>query len=41
MTAAQDAVTRIVTQPGFANFPDGFHIDEYEMDKDHWTEGFG
>jgi homoserine kinase type II len=27
--------------PGFKDYPDSFYIDEYELDKDHWTEGFG
>ena len=39
-SSAEAAVTRIVVQPGFADFPDGFHIDEYEIDRDHWVEGF-
>lgn len=25
---------------GFRDFPEGFSIDRYELDKDHWTEGF-
>ena len=26
---------------GFNRFPDdSFYIDEYELDKDNWTEGF-
>jgi len=47
---AEAAVSRLRRQPGFASFsrivlPDdvdrsGFYIDEYEIDKDHWTEGF-
>jgi homoserine kinase type II len=27
--------------PGFKNYPDGFSIDEHELDREHWTEGFG
>lgn len=38
-------------QPGFSEHPNlidadasdeesGFYIDEYELDKDHWAEGF-
>jgi len=27
--------------PGFKDYPDGFNITKYELDKDHWTEGFG
>ena len=37
---AQDAVARLVAQPGFKNAPDSFHIDEYRLDRDHWTEGY-
>ncbi len=38
---AQNAVKRLSEQPGFAEHLDGFYIEEYEVDKDHWTEGFG
>ena len=27
--------------PGFKDYPDSFNITKYEIDKDHWTEGFG
>ena len=37
---AQAAVKRLSLQPGFKDFPDYFHIDEYEIDQDNWTEGF-
>ena len=37
---AQEAVARLRSQPGFCDVPDGFHIDRYELNKDHWTEGF-
>src|SRR5438094_46384 len=36
---AQAAVTRLSRQPGFADAQDGFHIDEYRIDQDHWAEG--
>ena len=26
--------------PGFKDHADGFTIDEYEIGKDHWAEGF-
>jgi len=26
--------------PGFKDFLDGFCINEYEIDKDYWIEGF-
>jgi hypothetical protein len=37
---AQEAVTRLARLPGFADDPDGFHIDEYRVDRDQWAEGF-
>jgi hypothetical protein len=37
---AQDAVARLGRLPGFADAPDGFHIDEYRVDQDHWVEGY-
>jgi len=38
---AVDAVNRLKKQPGFKDHSTGFYIDEYEIDKDHWVEGFG
>jgi hypothetical protein len=26
--------------PGFRDYPEGFHIDEYQLDQDQWREGF-
>jgi hypothetical protein len=37
---AQAAVARLRQLPGFADAPDGFHIDEYPVDRDHWAEGY-
>jgi hypothetical protein len=37
---AQMAVTRLSRQPGFADAPDGFHVDEYRVDQDQWAEGY-
>jgi hypothetical protein len=37
---ARDAVRRLKSQPGFAEYPEGFLVVPYEVDKDHWTEGF-
>ena len=37
---AEAAVQRLVTQPGFRDYPDDFVIDEYEVDQDEWDEGF-
>jgi len=48
---AIDAVARLCTQPGFRDYPrikdplveddgNGFCIDEYTLDCDHWTDGY-
>jgi hypothetical protein len=37
---AQAAIIRLRHAPGFSEAPDGFHIDEYQIDKDQWVEGF-
>ena len=37
---AQEAIVRLGKAPGFADAPDGFHIDEYQVDKDQWVEGY-
>jgi hypothetical protein len=37
---AAAAKARAKKQPGFREHPKGFTIDEYSLDKDHWTEGF-
>lgn len=31
---------RAADKPGFAELPEGFTIDAYELDKDHWTKGY-
>jgi hypothetical protein len=33
-------VKRLLQQPGFREYPRGFCIDKYEVDRDHWVEGF-
>lgn len=49
--AADAAVERLKQQPGFCDHPHlvnppnsageaGFYVDEYELNKDHWSEGF-
>ena len=38
--AAKAAIQRLRLKPGFSDYPEGFTIDAYEFDKDHWTEGF-
>jgi homoserine kinase type II len=37
---ARAAIERLKNQPGFRHFPDGFQYERYELNKDHWTEGF-
>jgi hypothetical protein len=37
---AKLAQARAKKLPGFRRYPQGFVIDEYEIGKDHWTEGF-
>ena len=40
LDSAQSAIARSRTQPGFVDWPDGFVVDEREIDKDSWTKGF-
>jgi homoserine kinase type II len=37
---AKAAIDRVKNQKGFVDFPEGFHVYPYEVDKDHWTQGF-
>jgi homoserine kinase type II len=37
---AEEAVSRLRQQPGFSETATGFEIERYEVDKDHWCEGF-
>jgi hypothetical protein len=37
---AKAAIERVKGQRGFASFPEGFQIHAYQLDRDHWTEGF-
>lgn len=37
---ASRAMSRLRRAPGFKEFPAGFSVDRYELDKDHWAEGF-
>ena len=50
-SSAKAAVQRLGTQPGFRDFPNvvdpdndteeqGFYIQEYELEVDHWSEGY-
>jgi hypothetical protein len=37
---AQAAIDRLSQAPGFSQASTGFHIDEYQVDKDQWVEGY-
>ncbi len=37
---ALDAIEKYKILPGFKDYSDCFHIDKYELDKNHWEEGF-
>ena len=37
---AKAAIERTQSLPGFEDHPDGFKIDRYDIDKDHWPRGF-
>lgn len=37
---AEEAEERTRQLPGFADEADGFSIEQYEVDKDHWPRGF-
>jgi homoserine kinase type II len=37
---ARAAEERARQRPGFAEHAEGFNIDAYELDRDHWVEGF-
>jgi hypothetical protein len=37
---AEAAIKRYLLLPGFRVWPDGFGIDEYELDEPSWCEGF-
>ena len=38
--SAKQAITRLSIQPGFSKHIEGIEIDCYQLDQDHWTEGF-
>nr|WP_319492529.1 KOW motif domain-containing protein [uncultured Desulfobacter sp.] len=37
---AQEAIQRLVKQPGFNETPNSFYIDEYVLNEDYWEEGY-
>lgn len=38
---AQSAIARLLNKPGFKDYPEHFHINDYELNEMHWTSGFG
>ena len=38
--SAQAAIERLSMMSGFSEHRSGFHIEAYELDKDHWEQGF-
>jgi len=38
---ARAAITRLADRPGFRDYPAGFQFEPYQINKDHWAEGFG
>jgi hypothetical protein len=39
-TNAEAAISRMSLLAGFRDHLEGFEIEEYELDRDHWTDGF-
>ena len=37
---AQAAIERLREQPGFKDYPEGFHIGKNKVDRTNWREGF-
>jgi hypothetical protein len=37
---AKAAIARLAGKPGFVNHPDWFEICRYELNADHWTDGY-
>ena len=37
---AENAKQRALSQPGFRDVPNGFLIEPYLVDQDHWAEGY-
>jgi hypothetical protein len=37
---ARAAIERVRSEQGFADFQQGFQICPYEVNQNHWTEGF-
>ena len=37
---ADAAIARLSRVAGFSEAATGFHVDEYQLDKDQWVEGY-
>jgi hypothetical protein len=37
---ARSAIKRLSSKPGFADPGGEFFVDAYDLDRDHWEEGF-
>ena len=37
---AKEAIARLTDKPGFREFPQGFEVHEFVLNRDGWTEGF-
>jgi hypothetical protein len=37
---AKAAIERLKGQPGFRDTPQGFQVEPYELNQDHWTQGY-
>jgi homoserine kinase type II len=37
---ARAAIDRVKDKPGFSDFPQGFEVCPYSLNRDRWTEGF-
>lgn len=38
--SARDAINRLRDKPGFCDYPERWKIDDWELDRDEWLEGF-
>ncbi|MBI5724910.1 MAG: hypothetical protein HZA50_13200 [Planctomycetes bacterium] len=37
---AEKTASEFKVLPGFSDYADGFHVGRYEINADHWVEGF-
>jgi len=38
--SARDAIKRLSDKPGFRDYPERWKIDDWDLDRDEWVEGF-